>query len=79
MHNRARLPSLGDAVAHDATSELRWHQGRACDAGNCVEVATSGDEVLLRSSLSPQVVLTVSRGEWREFLGGAKDGLFDNV
>lgn len=45
----------------------------------CVEIATTGKEVLVRSSVSPQVLLTLSRGEWRNFLADAKKGLFDQV
>jgi hypothetical protein len=45
----------------------------------CVEVATAGDEVLVRSSLSPASRITLTRDEWREFLAGAKDGLFDRL
>jgi hypothetical protein len=42
-----------------------------------VEVAAAGEDVLVRSTLAPQVLLTLSRAEWREFLAGAKDGTFD--
>jgi hypothetical protein len=44
-----------------------------------VEVAKREEEVLLRSSVVPQVVLSLSRDEWREFLEGAKEGLFDHM
>jgi hypothetical protein len=44
-----------------------------------VEVAVAGEGVLLRSTVSPGVLLTLSGGEWREFLVGAKDGLFDHI
>jgi hypothetical protein len=44
-----------------------------------VEVAVAGEDVLLRSTVSPGVLLTLSGGEWREFLAGAKDGLFDHI
>jgi hypothetical protein len=54
-----------------------WY--RACEAPGCAEVATRGDDIVLRSSLSPEVVLVLARAEWREFLAGAKGGLFDDM
>jgi hypothetical protein len=44
-----------------------------------VEISVVGEEVVLRSTLSPGVLLALTRGEWREFLAGAKEGLFDQV
>jgi hypothetical protein len=44
-----------------------------------VEIAAAGDEVLVRSTLSPEMPLTLTRDEWREFLAGAKEGLFDDL
>jgi hypothetical protein len=56
-----------------------WYMGRRCESGACVEVAVAGDEVLVRSSVTPATLLTLSREEWREFLAGAKDGFFDHL
>jgi hypothetical protein len=42
-----------------------------------MEIAVTGENVLVRSSLSQGVFLTLSRGEWTEFLASAKEGLFD--
>lgn len=58
---------------------LTWHKGRPCEPDMCVEVAVTGDEVLVRSSLSPASRITLTRDEWRDFLAGAKDGLFDHL
>jgi hypothetical protein len=44
-----------------------------------VEVAALAGEVAVRSSRSPDVVLTFTKTEWREFLRGAKAGDFDDV
>jgi hypothetical protein len=44
-----------------------------------VEVAVTGEEVLVRSSVLPQARITLTRGEWGDFLAGAKEGLFDHV
>jgi Domain of unknown function (DUF397) len=64
-------------MIRESARELTWQKGRPCDMGGCVEVAVAGEEVLVRSSLSPQALIALSRGEWRDFLTGAKDGLFD--
>jgi hypothetical protein len=44
-----------------------------------VEIALESDEVLVRSSLSPAMLLTLTRDEWHNFLAGAKEGLFDHL
>ncbi len=54
-----------------------WH-GR-CDSGACVEVAVKGEAVMVRSSTTPEITLTLTRAEWREFLAGAKQGQFDRL
>lgn len=63
----------------EPAGDLRWHRGRPCDTGACLEVAVAAEEVLLRSTISPGALLTLSRSEWREFLAGAKEGLFDHL
>jgi hypothetical protein len=62
-----------------SANELAWRRGRWCDGGACVEVATVGEVVMMRSSADPDIAFTVSRDEWRDFLAGAKDGLFDEL
>ena len=57
---------------------LKWHKG-PCDNGACVEVAVIDAEVLVRSSVLPATRITLTRDEWRDFLAGAKDGLFDHL
>jgi hypothetical protein len=62
-----------------SSRELVWHRYE-CDGGACVEVAPTGNSVLLRSSSSPEAApVTLSRDEWRHFLAGAKEGAFDHV
>jgi hypothetical protein len=62
-----------------SSGELVWHRYK-CESGACVEVAPTGDTVLLRSSSSPDAApVTLSRDEWRQFLAGAKEGAFDHV
>jgi hypothetical protein len=61
------------------TDELAWHRGRPCDGGACVEAASLDGAVLVRSSLVPDMTLTLSREEWHEFIVAAKAGHFDAV
>ena len=48
--------------------------------GNCVEVASlRGDTIGLRNSRDPEgPVLRFTPDEWHAFLGGARNGEFDN-
>ena len=63
-----------------SSGELMWRRGVSCEGGACVEVASVGDAVLVRSSADPHgALLSLSRAEWREFLAGAKDGSFDQL
>jgi hypothetical protein len=66
-------------VAYEPGDELRWHVGRPCDHGACVEIAMAGEEVLVRSSVAPGQLLSLSHAEWREFLASAKEGRFDHL
>lgn len=61
------------------TGELFWRQGRPCESGECVEVASLGDSIRIRSSANREALLTMSRAEWSEFLSEVKDGLFDDI
>lgn len=56
-----------------------WRRPRACANSECAEVAALAGEVAMRSSQSPDVVLTFTKAEWREFLRGVKAGDFDDV
>ena len=57
---------------------MTWLRAR-CDTSACVEVATTGPHVYLRSSLAPDGVLRVSREEWERFATGVKAGDFDKL
>jgi len=62
-----------------SSSELVWHRV-SCDGGACVEVAATGNAVLVRSSVNQGALpVTLSRGEWETFLAGVKQGAFDAV
>jgi hypothetical protein len=68
----------GGAMADGSGGELAWYQDKRCESGACVEVAVDGDTVLLRSSKNQRATpVALSRDEWREFITGAKDGVYD--
>jgi hypothetical protein len=54
-----------------------WRKPSLCAAGECVEVATSAGEILVRSSTSPGRVLNFTSDEWRAFVDGVRRGEFD--
>lgn len=53
-----------------------WRSSSTCADGACVQVAMSGDEVLVRNSRQPSVITRHSRAEWDEFLAGVVRGEF---
>lgn len=57
-----------------------WRRGTRCESGACVEVATVGEAVLVRSSANPvRVSIALSRGQWQEFTGRVKVGALDRL
>lgn len=63
------------------TDRIRWTKAKSCAAGNCVQVATTDDGlVLIGDSKNPAgPALAYSQDEWNAFLEGAKNGDFDNL
>jgi hypothetical protein len=66
-------------VGHEPEGMPTWHKGRPCDAGNCVEIAPQGEDVLVRSTMAPDALIRLTRQEWAEFLMAAKEGLLDHL
>jgi Domain of unknown function (DUF397) len=59
---------------------LSWRVARKCNAGSCIRVATSGNNVVIGDSKSPEgPVLTYSRSEWATFVEGIRHGDFDDL
>jgi Domain of unknown function (DUF397) len=50
----------------------RWRRSSACANGECVEVALREDQVLVRSSRSPQAVLALPRPAWQALLAALR-------
>jgi len=67
-------------VGGRSAGELNWRAARRCDIGNCVEIGTLGEFVLVRSSADPDGThISLSRGEWEAFVAWVKDGHFDGL
>ena len=59
---------------------LKWIKAlRSYGTGACVELARSGEDILLRHSQSPHVLLVYSTAEIDAFLDAAKKGEFDHL
>lgn len=52
---------------------------RSYASTQCVELATADDEVLMRSSRSPEVLIRHTAAEFAVFLEAAKNGEFDHL
>jgi Domain of unknown function (DUF397) len=67
-------------VASGLAGGLEWRKGKQCESGACIEAAAVDDAVMIRSTANPgSTPFTMSRDEWREFVAGVKDGLFDGL
>jgi hypothetical protein len=49
------------------------------EGSNCLELAEHGGEILMRESDNPDVIIRTTRAKLRAFLGGAKEGEFDDL
>ena len=62
------------------TSALDWHRSSLCQTGECVEIATFNDTVVMRSSAHAESgFLHFTPEEFSVFIGAAKAGRFDLV
>ncbi|MET9530801.1 DUF397 domain-containing protein [Streptomyces sp. NPDC006649] len=62
--------------------EIQWRKSSKssnAEGSNCLELAVHEGEILLRESDNPDVVIHTSRSKLRAFLGGAKEGEFDDL
>ena len=64
----------------ESEDEISWQTAERCDSGQCVQVGTRGQAILIRSSADPDgTFATFSRDEWHVFVAGVKDGDFDGI
>ncbi|MEU1087186.1 MULTISPECIES: DUF397 domain-containing protein [unclassified Streptomyces] len=62
--------------------EIQWRKSSkssAPEGNNCLELAEYDGEILLRESDNPDVVVRTTRVKLRAFLGGVKEGEFDDL
>ncbi|MBN3930382.1 DUF397 domain-containing protein [Streptomyces verrucosisporus] len=61
-------------------SLVHWQKSSfsGSEGPNCVEVARRGDDVLIRESDEPGLVLAASRADLAAFITGIKAGEFDH-
>lgn len=60
------------------TNGLWWRRSSHCSSNACVEVAWTGDRVLLRDAKDPgRTPMEFTAAEWAAFVKGARSGEFD--
>jgi len=61
-------------VGCGSTGEPTWRKAERCDGGACVEIATQGERVMVRTSTDPEgtVIIILSRDMWEEFVARVK-------
>ena len=63
-----------------AYSGLRWKKSSLSGQGDCVEVARTDDQILVRHSKAPEgPFLQFSLAEWEAFTAGIEAGDFDQL
>ncbi|MFJ4828132.1 DUF397 domain-containing protein [Streptomyces bacillaris] len=61
--------------------DIQWRKSSKssnAEGSACLELAEHGGEILLRESDNPDVIVRTTRAKLRAFLGGAKEGEFDD-
>jgi len=59
-------------------ADIVWRKSAASASSDCVEVAFSGDSVLVRHSIDPDgPSIAFTRSQWTAFLEGVRQGTFD--
>ncbi|WP_093563847.1 DUF397 domain-containing protein [Streptomyces sp. OspMP-M43] len=62
--------------------DIQWRKSSkssGAEGNNCLELAECDGEILLRESDNPDVIVRTTRAKLRAFLGGAKEGEFDDL
>ncbi|MFJ7998665.1 DUF397 domain-containing protein [Streptomyces sp. NPDC096310] len=62
--------------------EVQWRKSSKssnAEGSDCLELAVHEGEILMRESDNPNVVIRTTRAKLRAFLGGAKEGEFDDL
>jgi hypothetical protein len=56
-----------------------WRTSSYCANSECAQVARDGDRILLRSTLAPEIIVTLTPAEFRALRLGIQAGEFDNL
>ena len=57
-----------------------WRTTLSCNGGECIQVAASGQAILIADSKQPEgPILSYSHVEWQQFVTGIKNGDFDDL
>jgi uncharacterized protein DUF397 len=67
------------AAGQSRSRSPAWRAARNCQSGECAEVARHGEEILIRSSRSPDRVIQLTVAEWRAFERGMLAGEFTDL
>ncbi|MFJ1647692.1 DUF397 domain-containing protein [Streptomyces sp. NPDC088258] len=62
--------------------DIQWRKSSKSggqDHAECLELAEHNGEILMRESDNPDVVIRTTRAKLRAFLGGAREGEFDDL
>jgi hypothetical protein len=67
------------AVSDKAQHDHDWRRATCCAAGECAELASDNEEILIRSSREPGIVVRLTRAEWSALAQGIGAGDFDTL
>jgi len=54
-----------------------WRKPSRCQTGECVEVSQHESVVMLRDSMRPQAIISVTAASWQMFTDAIRAGEFD--
>jgi len=58
-------------------TDLSWRIPLKCNGGTCIQVAATGDKIVIGSPEGP--ILAYSHSEWITFVEGVRQGDFDDL
>ena len=63
-----------------STSEAAWRTAGRCDNGQCVEIGTANELILVRNSADPAGTrISLKSSEWQIFINRVKAGDYDGL
>lgn len=73
------MPLVTGGAGENASTPAMWVRSSRCHSANCcVEISVTDSQVLMRSSVTPEMGLLAFAPEtWNDFLAGVRAGEFD--